>query len=270
MKQHTHVIITGGGRGLGLGMALRYLKRGCNLSILNRVMTPESTEQLDAAAQTGQAQWQFHAIEISEFEQVQAAVQKAVEQFGAPELAINSAGVLINKAFADMLPGDFQRVININLMGSHNFAAAVLPYMQSGSRLALVASVAGLFGNYGYSAYGASKFGVVGLANTLRYEYEPLGIHISCICPPEVETAMVLQERKEGNKVSLDMKALAGTLDTDSACDQIVADLDAGKWIIIPGVNGKLTAWAARYIPAIFDFAMIKLIKRSMRKRGLL
>src|SRR5690554_7634136 len=98
MKQHTHVIITGGGRGLGLGMALRYLKRGCNLSILNRVMTPESTEQLDAAAQTGQAQWQFHAIEISEFEQVQAAVQKAVEQFGAPELAINSAGVLINKA----------------------------------------------------------------------------------------------------------------------------------------------------------------------------
>lgn len=95
MKKHTHVIITGGGRGLGLGMALRYLKRGCNLSILNRVMTAESTEQLDAAAQIGQAQWQFHPIEISEFEQVQAAVQKAVEQFGAPELAINSAGVLI-------------------------------------------------------------------------------------------------------------------------------------------------------------------------------
>lgn len=50
MKKQMHVIITGGGRGLGLGMALRYLKRGCNLSILNRVMTAESTEQLDAAA----------------------------------------------------------------------------------------------------------------------------------------------------------------------------------------------------------------------------
>lgn len=270
MHKHSHVMITGGGKGLGLGMALRYLKRGCHLSILNRTLTADSEAQLNQAAQEGQAQWQFHAMDISVVEQVQTAVQNAVEQFGAPELAINSAGVLINKAFADMLPGDFQWVININLVGSHNFAAAVLPHMQPGSRLALVASVAGLFGNYGYSAYGTSKFGVVGLATTLRYEYEPLGIHISCICPPEVETDMVLDERKDGNKVSLDMKALAGTLDADSACDQIVAGLDAGRWKIIPGFNGKLTAWAARYIPAIFDFAMIKLIKRSMRKRAVL
>src|SRR3546814_2598867 len=55
-------------------------------------------------------------------------------------------------------------------------------------RLALIASMAGLTSNYAYAAYGASKFGVVGLATTLRYEYEPLGIGISCICPPEVKT----------------------------------------------------------------------------------
>src|SRR5690554_2764806 len=107
MKKHTHVIITGGGRGLGLGMALRYLKRGCNLSILNRVMTQESQQRLNAAATAGQAQWQFHAIEISDFEQVRAAVARAVEPVGAPELAIISAGVLINKAFADMQPVTF-------------------------------------------------------------------------------------------------------------------------------------------------------------------
>lgn len=111
---------------------------------------------------------------------------------------------------------------------------------------------------------------MVGLATILRYEHEPLGIHISCICPPEVATAMVLEECKEGNRISLDMKAAADTLDTDNACDQIVAGLDAGRWKIIPGVNGKLITWIARHFPAFFDFVMLKLIKRSMRKHGVL
>jgi len=63
--------------------------------------------------------------------------------------------------------------VDINLKGSRNFAAAVLPHMASGSRLVLLASLAGLVGNYAYAAYNASKFGVVGLASALRIEYKP-------------------------------------------------------------------------------------------------
>lgn len=270
MQKNNHVMISGAGSGLGLGMALRYLKRGWNVSVLDLAVSSASYNLLDAAAIAGHSYWQFYMADISSFELLQRAVQHAVVNFGAPHLAINSAGVVLNKTFAEMQPGDFQRVININLNGSHNFAAAVLPSMQAGSRLALVASLAGITSNYAYSAYGASKFGVIGLATTLRYEYEPLGIHISCICPAEVSTPMVFAERKHANPVSMDLKALAGSLEVDAACDQIVAGLDAGRWQIIPGLNGKMTAWAARYLPAVFFFSMLKLIKRSMRKHGVL
>lgn len=270
MKKHNHVIITGGGSGLGLGMALRYLKRGSKVSILDLVVPTDNQKKLDSAAGTGNADWQFQTIDITNFEQVQLAVKNSVTSFGTPDLAINSAGVVINKAFADMQPGEFERVININLNGSNNFAAAVLPTMKAGSHLALVASLAGLISNYAYTAYGASKFGVIGLATTLRYEYQPLGIRISCVCPPEVKTPMVEQERKNANPVSMDLKALAGSLEADAACDQIVAGLDAGRWQIIPGFNGKMTAWAARYLPAIFSFSMLQLTKRAMRKHGVL
>lgn len=270
MQKNNHVMITGAGSGLGLGMALRYLKRGCKVSVLDLVVPPASHQQLDAAAKAGSSDWQFYTIDITDFDQVQTAVQNAVVHFAAPDLAINSAGVVLNKTFAEMQPGDFQRVININLNGSNNFAAAVLPIMQAGSRLALVASLAGITSNYAYTAYAASKFGVIGLATTLRYEYEPLGIHISCISPPEVNTPMVFAERKSANPVAMDLKALAGSLECEAACDQIVAGLDAGRWHIIPGLNGKMTAWAARYLPAIFSFSMLKLIKRSMRKHGML
>lgn len=268
MKTYNHVMITGGGSGLGLGMALRFLKRGCRVSVLDLAISDGGQDQLDMAAGTAQTTWQFHKVDITDFEQTQAVVLAAVDALGAPDLAINSAGVIINKAFSDTQPEDFRRVVDINLHGSFHFAKAVLPSMQPGSRLALVASLAGLISNYAYSAYGASKFGVVGLATTLRYEYEPQGIHISCICPPEVKTPMVAQEHADANPISLEMKALAGSLEADSACDQIVAGLDAGDWQIIPGFSGKLTAFCARYLPGPFNALMLRLIGRALRKHG--
>ena len=268
MKTYNHVMITGGGSGLGLGMALRFLKRGCRVSVLDLAISDGGQDQLDMAASTAQTTWQFHTVDITDFNQTQAVVLAAVDALGAPDLAINSAGVIINKAFADTQPEEFRRVVDINLNGSFHFAKAVLPSMQPGSRLALVASLAGLISNYAYSAYGASKFGVVGLATTLRYEYEPQGIHISCICPPEVKTPMVAQEHADANPISLEMKALAGSLEADSACDQIVAGLDAGRWQIIPGFSGKLTAFGARYLPGPFNALMLRLIGRALRKHG--
>lgn len=231
MKNGNHVMITGGGSGLGLGMALRYLKRSSRVSVLDLVVPESSHEQLDAAASAGQTEWQFQTADITDFDQTQTSVLAAVETFGAPDLAINSAGVVINKAFVDMLPEEFRRVVDINLNGSYHFAKAVLP--------------------------------------TLRYEYEPQGIHISCICPPEVKTPMVEKERTDANPVSLELKALAGSLETDSACDQIVAGLDAGRWQIIPGFSGKLTAFGARYLPGPFNAIMLRLIGRALRKHGM-
>lgn len=268
MKIDNHVMITGGGSGLGLGMALRYLKRGCKVSVLDLTVAEENRGKLDVAANAGKAFWQFQATDITDFDQTQASVLAAVDAFGAPDLAVNSAGVVINKAFKDMQPKEFRRVVDINLNGSYHFATAALSTMQPGSRLALVASIAGLTSNYAYAAYGASKFGVVGLATTLRYEYEPQGIHISCVCPPEVKTPMVEKELADGNPVSLELKALAGSLDTDSACDQIVAGLDAGRWQIVPGLSGKLTAFSARYLPGPFNAIMLRLIGRALRKHG--
>jgi len=268
VKTWNHVIITGGGSGLGLGMAQRFLKRGSRVSVLDIAVPENAQAALDAAAQAGNTKWQYLKADITDFDQIKMAVMASVDAFSAPDLAINSAGVVINKAFEDMQPEEFRRVVDINLNGSYHFATAVLPTMQVGSRLALVASIAGLTSNYAYAAYGASKFGVVGLATTLRYEYEPRGIHISCICPPEVKTPMVAKELTDANPVSLELKALAGSLDTDSACDQIVAGLDAGRWQIIPGFSGKLTAFGARYLPGPFNAIMLKLIGRALRKHG--
>lgn len=261
-----HILISGAGSGLGFGLASRYLKRGVAVTVMDLAINAQRKQELDEIAENANTQWQFYQADVTQAEVLKAQVEQAVANFGPIDLAINSAGVVINKAFKDTTPADFKRVIDINLNGSFNFASAVLPTLQPGCRLALIASIAGLISNYAYSAYGASKFGVVGLATTLRYEYEHKGIHISCVCPPEVQTPMVAEELKHGNKVSLELKKFGGSMQADEACDQIVAGLDAGKWMIIPSINAKFLAASARFFPSPFYALMKQLIKYTEKK----
>lgn len=268
MKSIEHALITGGGSGLGHGIALRLLRRGASVSVLDLGIPDDRRAALDQAAVRGDGRWMLVQVNVTDEARVRGAVEAAVAAYGAPDLAINSAGVGFCRAFSSMRSEDFRRVMEINLFGSYHMAAAVLPHLRPGARLALVASLAGITSNYAYAAYGTSKFAVVGLARTLRYEYEPRGIHVSCICPPEVKTPLVTAERADGDPVALDLKLIAGSMELDAACDQIVAGLDAGRWMIIPGLAGKATAFAAQRMPRLFDRFMDALIRRYMRKHG--
>jgi len=246
------------------------LKRGDRVSIIDLAVPDAARTELGSAAEQGGSAWVFHRADLTVEEQVLEAVGKGIEAFGAPGLGVNSAGILINKTFSDTGAEEFRKVIDVNLVGSYHFARAMMPRLSSGGRLALIASMAGLTSSYGYTAYGTSKFGVVGLATTLRYEYEPLGIGITCVCPPEVKTPMVSQERSPGNAdpVSLAIKDIAGSLDADYACDAILNGIDAGDWLVVPGFKSKATMLLARHMPALFNRFMNFNIRRFKRRFG--
>jgi NAD(P)-dependent dehydrogenase (short-subunit alcohol dehydrogenase family) len=270
MKKWKHSIITGGGSGLGLGLGLRLLRRGGSLSVLDLAVGEHARKQLDEAAKAGAGQWHFLLVDITDEHGLQSTVRLAIEKFGYLDLAVNSAGIINNKTFAALTSEEFRKVIEVNLFGSFNFAKAVMPHLNSNGRLALVASMAGLISNYGYTAYGTSKFGVVGLATTLRYEYEALGVGITCICPPEVKTPMVAHERGKGNAdpISLALKDFAGSLEIDEACDAMLAGIDAGEFLVVPGLRSKLTLQLVRHWPAGFHGFLKFNIRRLLNEQG--
>jgi short-subunit dehydrogenase len=166
---------------------------------------------------------------VTDLEELKAAVAQAVEAIGNPGLAIN---------------------------------CAVLPLLNPGARLALVASMAGFAANYSYAAYCASKFAGVGLGRVLRLELKPMDIEVSIICPPEVDTPMVTEEAKTMHPVSRTFKDLGGTLSVDEAMKGIIAGLDAGRHVIIPGFKTRLTYLCNRYLP---DFIMNGVVDRVVR-----
>jgi NAD(P)-dependent dehydrogenase (short-subunit alcohol dehydrogenase family) len=248
--------------GLGRALAACYLRRGADVAIFDLATNADVLQELETGRQRSSQRIIVYQVSVTDFAGLSDAVTQAVATIGDPELAINCAGIQRAAPFEQLSREDFERVVQVNLFGSRNFAAAVIPHMKRSARLALVSSMAGFVSNYSYATYCASKFAVVGLGKVLRLELKPRGIDVSLICPPEVDTPMVVDEAKTMHPVSRALKDFGGTLSVEEAIAGILAGLDAGRGVIIPGAKAKLTYFCSRYLP---DFVMNAVVDRIVR-----
>jgi NAD(P)-dependent dehydrogenase (short-subunit alcohol dehydrogenase family) len=263
-----HAIISGGASGIGLAMAKALAADGSHITVLDLNAPVAIIEQIVAQCKTQDQQVLAIEVNMTDAPAVRAAVASAVEQQGPPDFSLNCAGIQFADNFEKIPDDAFAKVINVNLIGSRNFAVAVLPTMQPGSQLALLASMGGLIANYAYSAYSASKFGVVGLAEVLRTEYAAVDIGISMICPPEVPTPMVEEEMRHMHPVQRELKDSAGLVTTDElvpyALDKCVLKK---QFRVIPGARARLMYVLSRYLPSsIFNWYIDGVVRKTFAK----
>lgn len=239
-------LVTGAGSGIGRKLAELMLARGDDVIALDVTFSDEARQSLESA---GSGKAHLGSVDVRDASAVTAAVESGVIALGAPKLVVNSAGVVIAKPFTETTEEEYRRVVDINLYGSRNIAAATIPHLQNGGHLVLIASLAGFIANYGYSAYCSSKFAVVGLAEVLRLELKPQGIEVSVVAPPEVVTPMVEEERRSGSKITGELKQFAGSMELEPAAKMILDGIDGGGFLIVPSLRGKATRWLNRFTP---------------------
>lgn len=245
--------ISGGGSGIGLEFARRLAREGADVAIFNRKLAPQVIAELRKLAISKQQRFASYSADVADEAAIQATIDQAVAEMGPPDLAINSAGIQIAAPFESATSEEFNRVVQVNLGGSRNFAAAVLPHLNKGSHLVLVASLAGLTGNFAYTAYCASKHGVMGLAAVLRLELKFKGIDVSVCCPGEIETPMVANERATIHPITEALRASAGALKVEPACDEMLRGIARRHYEIIPGFKPRLTAFLVRHLPTMMN-----------------
>ena len=263
-----NTFITGGASGIGLHLAKMMLASGGNVAIFDIRISDEAKAELEQAKVNESQKISLHCVDVRDAELVNRVVNDAANEIGQPNLALNVAGVQLAKMFDELSAQEFEQVVAINLFGSRNYAAAVLPLMAKGSQLAFVASLAGLVPNYTYTAYCASKHGVVALAGVLRQEYLAKGIDVSVICPPEIDTPMVMEELKTMHPVTKELKNLAGNISLEQACDEIVSSLQKQKFLIIPGFMARFTYCLNRIVPiVIFNKIVNNIILKTLAKQ---
>jgi len=267
VAQWRTVFITGGGSGIGRQLALMLAARGADLALFDLHVTDAVRVEVEAARRSPEQRVSVHEVDVRDAGALAAAVDAAVAAIGAPALAVNSAGISRNERFAAGALDDFELTLQVNLVGSRNFAAAVLPHMSSGSRLALIASLAGITGGYTYAGYAASKAGVIGLAKVLRLEYAPRGVGVSVICPPEILTPMVERASINMHPATRALKDVAGTLPIEVACAEILAGLARGRFTVIPGSRARRTARITRLLPErVSQGAADRIVRRALRE----
>lgn len=263
-----HVWITGGASGIGLAIGKRFAAGGAHVTVFDLRLRDEALLELDGARRFSATPVRGYVMDVADSEQVRRLFNLAAKENGKPDLVFNSAGIVSAVEFDRLSYDEWDRVIRVNLYGSRNVASAVLPLLAPGARFALMASLAGIAGGYGYAAYAASKFGVIGLAEVLRVEWKPRGIDVSVVCPPEVDTPMVQEERKFRPTATTDMKLFAGTLTVDEAADSIVAGLKSGRYLIVPGGKGKMTYLLTKYLPRLVTHRVADaIVTRALAKK---
>jgi 3-oxoacyl-[acyl-carrier protein] reductase len=183
-------LITGAGKGIGKAVAIALAKEGVNLILVSR--TQSDIDQLaDEASNLGVKALALSA-DVADINSINSAVEKALAQFKSIDILINSAGIASFGKFLELEPQAFERIIQVNLMGTYYTTRAVIANMierQTGD-IINISSTAGLNGNALTSAYSASKFAVLGLTDSLMQEMRKHNIRVTALTPSTVATDM--------------------------------------------------------------------------------
>jgi NAD(P)-dependent dehydrogenase (short-subunit alcohol dehydrogenase family) len=185
-------IITGAGRGLGRCYAMMLAVRGASVVVNDLGGEGDGTGRSAAPAQevvdeitASGAEAIANYDDVATIEGANKLVQEAVDRFGKVDILINNAGILRDKSFLKMDLADFEKVLQVHVMGTVYVTKAVFPIMRERAygRIVLATSAAGLWGNFGQTNYATAKMGVIGFMNALKQEGRKYDIRANTIAP---------------------------------------------------------------------------------------
>ncbi len=266
-----NVFITGGASGIGLATAEELIHRGANIMIFdyNPEAIKNALDRLKVLAEEKNVSCEAKEGNVTDFASIKRTVDDMEEQGKPVDLLITSAGIAHPGALFELDVDIIKRTIDIDLLGTIYACRAVLPGMvkrEGNFHIALISSLAGVLGVYGYSAYGAAKFGVRGLGEVLLQELKPYNIPVTVLFPPDTDTPQLAYENKFKPEAT---KAISGTIKPVSAeyiAKCLIRGIQKEQFQVIPTFSGKMTNFASKMFGPLLRWYLANTVMKVEKK----
>lgn len=262
------VVILGASSGIGRETALQFAKRGAKLIVAARDETGLGTLIEEIARSGGTA---THVVaETTSFDQVKAVADQAIQLYGRLDTWVHIAAVNLYATFEQTTPEEFQRVVDVNLMGQVFGAMAALPYLKREGRGALIhiSSVEAKRSFPYHSAYAAAKHGIDGFLEALRVELarEKSSISITNVMPASVNTPLFNNSR---TKIGVKPQGIPPFYEPESVAEAILYAAEHPRRDIIVGGAGQGMALLQKLSPALMDALLTQIGFRLQQTKEL-
>jgi NAD(P)-dependent dehydrogenase (short-subunit alcohol dehydrogenase family) len=268
-------VITGGASGIGRSLGKALAKRGCAVVLADIQLEMAQAAAKDIESSGGKAT--AAKLDVTDANAVNTLLQDIFEEHGRIDYMFNNAGIALNGKFQDFTMTDWQRHIDINLLGVvHGVYAAHLIMAQQGfGHIINTASTAGIFPWPTTIAYTATKHAVVGLTTCLRAELAQSGITASVLCPGTIRTPVIedlgKNERWAGNYSEEQLKQFVNGIsgmDPDLFAEKALKQIAKNKPVMIIPASYKFLWWANRLSPSFAISMATQIYQGIFRKLG--
>jgi len=184
-------VITGGSRGIGKGIALRFASEGANIALTNIIDNEEFADAIKEIQQLG-VKAKGYVSDASVYTDAENVIDQIVKDFGTIDILVNNAGITRDTLLMRMTEEQWDQVITVNLKSVFNLTkAAIKPMMkQKSGSIVNMSSVVGVTGNAGQANYSASKAGILGLTKSVAKELGSRNVRCNAIAPGFILTEM--------------------------------------------------------------------------------
>jgi 3-dehydrosphinganine reductase len=262
--RNKYVVITGGSEGIGRALALDLTKAGADVTILSRTIQKleHTHKEMEALRVSPEQKLNYVICDVTQFETVKKVFDQLIFDHRVPDILMNVAGYAQPGYIHEQEIHHFDDMINLNLFGVVHTCKAIAPYFMKEKKGIILntSSMAGFLGLFGYTAYCASKFAVVGFSEALRRELKPFNVQVSVLCPPNTKTPGLEKENRVKPKEILETEEKAKVATAEEVSLATLNALRKKKTMIIPTVDGSLAYLLNKISPKIID----QFVKRKL------